>query len=137
MINLQLREIVFEFIRECRRQEMDYEEGLFSRLSMVDPSITSWVKLPAKNLSMMESIPLVAEEMISRLLASNWVGLDDRQEIIKTVINQTKSVSSPCTEMLIQESRNLDSTDFLKIKQRKLQNLGEFVQRVRGMMQQW
>ena len=116
---------------------MDYEEGLFSRLSMVDPSITSWVKLPAKNLSMMESIPLVAEEMISRLLASNWVGLDDRQEIIKTVINQTKSVSSPCTEMLIQESRNLDSTDFLKIKQRKLQNLGEFVQRVRGMMQQW
>ena len=132
-----MREIVFEFIRECHRQEMDYQGSVASRLLVIDPSITSWVKLPFKDVGMMEAIPLAAEDIISRLVASNWVGMDDRQDVLNNIIHQVKAISAPCTEMLIQETHKLDSIDFVKIKQRKLNHLSDFVQRIRGMMQQW
>ena len=132
-----MREVVFEFIRECQRQEMDYEENALMRLSLIDPNIVSWIKLPVKDLAMMETIPLVAEDMIMRLGASSWIGMDDRQELLKNVNQQIRTISSPCGEMLIQESQKLDSQEFVKTKQRRLQNLNMFVQKLRGMMQQW
>ena len=116
---------------------MDYEANLFQRLSMIDPNISSWVKLPVKNISMMESIPLLAEDMITRLQSSNWMGMDDRQELLKTVMVQIKGISMPCLDMLIQESQRLDSLDFVKTKQSKLLRLSDFVVKIRGMMQQW
>lgn len=116
---------------------MDYQKALLSRLSLIDPSIASWVRIPFKNLGMMESIPLAAEDMISRLASSNWIGVDDRQDVLNSLIIQVKALSAPCTEILLQESQKLDSVDFVKIKQRKLNQLSEFVQRLRGIMQQW
>jgi hypothetical protein len=104
---------------------------------MIDSTILSWIKVPSGDLAMMESVPLVAEEMISRLASSNWMGIDDRQEILKSVLNQIKTASVPCSEFLIKESQTLDSMDFIRIKQRKLNQLNAFVQKLRGMMQQW
>lgn len=116
---------------------MDYQEALFTKLSMIESTILSCFKIPSRNLEMMEAVPLVAEDMIARLASSSWIGIDDRQEMLKNILNQIKTISVPCSEFLIQESQKLDSMAFIRIKQRKLHHLDAFVSRLRSMMQQW
>lgn len=134
----KLREIVFESIDEFKRQELEYQAKIVERVSMVDPSLMSWIPNLLLSAPVQRSTTtLMAEDILAELERSEWIQIDDRAVILTKLIAASQQVAHSAMGVLMRELQVLDSPTFIMEKKTRVRRLQEFICRLRARMQQW
>ena len=126
---------MYDFIDDFKRQVVDYEKNVRSRISMIDPSLVSWLPAVTEPVPVARSTRLAAEEILGELERSEWFQLDDREVILQNLLRACQRVNNAGYESLLREYQVLETRAFTMEKQNRVRSLGMLIQRLRCRMQ--
>ncbi len=128
---------MYEFIDEFKRQELDYQAKIIEQVSLVDPSLMSWIPNLLLSAPVQRSPLLMAEDILAELERSEWIKVDDRAVILTKLMSASQQVAHSAMGVLMRELQMLDSPSFITEKVTRVRRLADFVRRLRARMQQW